>query len=163
MSYRPTLIEPVAAREYLAGGKGMAGDARTYAGDELADEEIPGAVHIDPNVGAARLLAGLPRATLLVCYCDEPAHGQPTGGAPGACARHDAVVLDGGLPAWKSAGLATDPRGAVALGGFLSSWDYLVTPSGSPSRAWPASLYGVGCVKILPSVLVKSSDSSAPS
>jgi rhodanese-related sulfurtransferase len=127
MFIRPTLIAPANAHEYLASGKAVAVDARPYADYALASEQLPAAVHIDPESGVAmdRLIEQLPQDKLLLFYCDEPANQASVQMALRARAlgRRDASVLDGGLRGWMRAGFGTEPRpetdGPIALGELL--------------------------------------------
>jgi rhodanese-related sulfurtransferase/SHS2 domain-containing protein len=109
---RPDRIEPEVLQEYLEAGQAHVVDARPEPERLRSDEQIPQALPIDPGSGARmdRALLALPREKLLVAYCDEPGHAASAQVARRAreLGRGDASVLEGGLRAWKAAGLPTE-------------------------------------------------------
>jgi rhodanese-related sulfurtransferase len=112
MSSRPDVIDPVVVQEYLDGARALLLDARPPEDYQRSREAIAGAVRVDPGSGAELVdrLSLLPREKLFVAYCDEPGHA-----ASAQVARRvrelgigDASVLNGGLRAWKDAGLPVE-------------------------------------------------------
>jgi rhodanese-related sulfurtransferase len=117
MSTRPDRIDVEMASEYLATGRAIAIDARPDHSFARAVDHIDGAVHVAAGEGARvdQALGRLPRELLWIVYCDEPAEAASAAVARRARALglEDASVLEGGLRAWKRAGLPTAPLGVA--------------------------------------------------
>jgi rhodanese-related sulfurtransferase len=101
-------LSPEDAKSLIDGGAQLV-DVRTE--DEYAAGRIPGSRHIAlPDVQSEA--AGLDRERPLVIYCRS---GERSGMAADAFAASgwDAHSIEGGLLAWKDAGLPLDPAGGV--------------------------------------------------
>lgn len=102
----PTILSADAAHHLIESGQAVLVDVR--AADEHARECIPGALHVplalwqagDARCGAA--LAGVPA---VVFHCRSGHRTRAAAAALAAGAACDAYLLDGGLDAWKRAGL----------------------------------------------------------
>lgn len=93
-------LSPQAARERMAQGAVLV-DIR--AADEFAREHIGQARHVPMGELAARPLPAGDK--LVIFYCRSGNRTRMNAVALGACVSGDACVLDGGLDAWKKAGL----------------------------------------------------------
>lgn len=71
--------------------------------NEYSAENIPGAA----NAPLSRLGSGaaLPEAPVLVFHCKSGARTRMNAAALANCANAEAYILDGGIEAWKAAGL----------------------------------------------------------
>jgi rhodanese-related sulfurtransferase/SHS2 domain-containing protein len=103
------LIDPEMAYEYFQEGRAQMVDARPRLAYEQTRERIPGAIHIEPDLGAAttEALLALPRERPIIAYCDQPAQAASLELARRvrALGHGDGYAIAGGLRAWKQAGL----------------------------------------------------------
>ena len=96
-------------------------------------------MRVDPDEGMAtdEALRSLPRELMIVAFCDEPHQAASMMVARRAreLGRGDASVLDGGLSAWRDAGLPTIP---VPPGGRQPLFPEMAPP-GVPSTIPPGT------------------------
>jgi rhodanese-related sulfurtransferase len=103
------MVDPESLQEARRSASGpVIVDARSR--DEFAAGHIPGAINI-PLAELADRLAEIPSDRAVVTYCMMQHRGQSRGERAAALLLEhgrQAQVLDGGLPAWRAAGLEVE-------------------------------------------------------
>ena len=117
------------------------------AGSSNADINLPTTVVTEASLAARAGALGLDGAKAVIFHCRSGARTQATAQALQACAQCDAYILEGGLDAWKKAGLPVEVDKAqplelqrqvqiaagsivligVILGAAASPWFYLLS------------------------------------
>lgn len=99
-------IDPRSAAECLRGGEAVLVDVRGAA--EHARERIPGAMLVPlSELDRDRLAAQIRAGSRVIFHCQSGARTRANADRLAACADGEALILEGGLGAWKASGLPT--------------------------------------------------------
>lgn len=117
-------ISPTRAKALIDGGPVTVIDLTSGLVDQAVRGRVPGAIHLDPDLVLDRnrrvgevlnSLPPLPKDRTVITYCTCP--NEEASAKLAQILRqdgYDAWALEGGLPAWRAAGLPMEPNGRTA-------------------------------------------------